>query len=72
MNVLRLRFTHPNRLSDTEVLMAANDLRSDHWRLRPVDITRIMRAVQDRHDLTMRQIADLTGYPLRSVFLFLQ
>ncbi|MBN9113623.1 MAG: hypothetical protein J0I34_33210 [Pseudonocardia sp.] len=72
MNLLRLRFTHPDNLSDSEVLMAASDLRSDHYRLRPQDVTRIVEAVRRRHDLTAGEIATLTGYPLRTVFRILQ
>ncbi|ODU03895.1 MAG: hypothetical protein ABS81_12530 [Pseudonocardia sp. SCN 72-86] len=72
MNLLRLRFTHPDNLADSEILMAASDLRSDHYRLRPQDVAQIVEAVRRRHDLTAAEIATLTGYPLRTVFRILR
>jgi hypothetical protein len=71
LNLLKLRFTHPGNLTDAEILMAASDLRSDHHRLRPRDVCRIVQAVKRRHKLTLSETATLTGYPKPLVFRFL-
>lgn len=72
MNLHKLRFTHPDNLTDAELLMAASDLRRDHHQLRPKDLARIVKAVRRRHDLSVSDVARLTGYPAPIVFRLLR
>lgn len=69
MDVMRRRCSDPRSLSDRDLMRAAHTIATQGEWLPLEQISRILRELVARCDLTWPQIAAVTGYPWQTAFV---
>jgi hypothetical protein len=68
VDVLKLRYSDPETLSDRDLMTAAHKVAEDRERVGPDRMRALLRELLDRYELTWTQAAAVTGYPMTTVF----